>query len=112
MEEVDRLTKPDYTGVPRPPARTHISGEVRISGSKYGTDPKTARLHDGSVTRQNTTKQAIDADKKAVRAIRARNASNKANATVNAAKKGVDRFGNNLQKTADDLLRSIGWNGN
>jgi hypothetical protein len=125
MEEVDRLTNPDYTGVPRPAPATTSSGEVRLqgsakgnqhmtgidSGSRDGKVPKTGP-HDGTVSRQVATKQATDADRKAVRAIRARNASNKANAVVNAAKKGVDRFGNNLQKTADDLLRSIGWTGN
>ncbi len=81
------------------------------SGSRDGKVPKTGP-HDGTVSRQVATKQATDADRKAVKAVKARNASDKANAVVNAAKKGVDRFGNNLQKTADDLLRSIGWTGN
>jgi hypothetical protein len=104
---------------------TTKSGEVRLqgsakgnqhmtgidSGSRDGKVPKTGP-HDGTVSRQVATKQATDADRKAVKAVKARNASDKANAVVNAAKKGVDRFGNNLQKTADDLLRSIGWTGN
>ena len=88
MEEVDRRSNPRYDGTRRESARTHITGEVRIGGSKFGTDPKSARMVDGSVTRTvgRTKKGGRSAEasaetKKTMAALRARKAA-KARATA------------------------------
>jgi hypothetical protein len=85
---------------------TTKSGEVRLqgsakgnqhmtgieSGSRDGRVPKSGP-HDGTVSRQVTTKQAADADRKAIKAIKARNANNKS----------IDKYGNDLNA----LIKSI-----
>jgi hypothetical protein len=88
MEEVDRRSNPRYDGTTREPSRTHISGEVRIGGSKFGTDPKSAKMVDGSVTRTvgRTKKGGRSADasaqtSKTMEAVRKRRAA-KARATA------------------------------
>ena len=106
--------------MPKSPT-THSNGEVRLQGSKYSIDPQAKNLVDGSVSRTTSrgakpptrSAEANKAAKETVSRVRARRGQgstpNQAATPHTAANRGVDRQGNNLQKIADGVLKSIGW---